>query len=214
MARLCMKCGAVMRQGAKFCPACGVAAPVSQEANKPRMIFCMKCGAPLKDGVKFCMKCGSAVSQAAQEPRQNICTSCGAALKADMKFCMRCGAAVGQTPTVKIPVREPVISVTVSDTPPVPQTPRTEPTKKPSRKAAPAKANADGKQAERESETNPYGDRAKAQAASLAKKALPELLEQRVGASETAGEMRIPMTDAQKSCLTNIIRGLAKAAGR
>ena len=127
------------------------------------------------------MKCGNALPQAAQEPRQNICASCGAPLKVDMKFCMRCGAAVGVMPAVEIPVSEPVISVTVSDTPPISQTPpRTELAKKPSRKSAPPKTGANGKKAKQESETSTQGDRTKAQAAALAKKALSELLEQRV----------------------------------
>ncbi|NLN67825.1 MAG: hypothetical protein GX143_06645, partial [Alcaligenaceae bacterium] len=42
------------------------------------------------------------------------------------------------------------------------------------------------------------------------KKALSALLDQTVSASDNAGEMRIAMTEGQKSLLTHVIRELAK----
>jgi hypothetical protein len=57
-------------------------------------------------------------------------------------------------------------------------------------------------------------DKIKKQAANLGKKALTNLLNQTLSASDTAGEMRIPMNDAQKSCLTDVISELTKMLGR
>ena len=57
-------------------------------------------------------------------------------------------------------------------------------------------------------------DKIKKQAVDLGKKALSQLLNQTLSASDTAGEMRIPMNDAQKSCLTKVISELTKMLGR
>ena len=49
--RACQGCGAIVPQGAKFCPECGK----KQEAAR----FCPECGNKCTDGVKFCPECGT-----------------------------------------------------------------------------------------------------------------------------------------------------------
>jgi len=53
----CPSCGAIVRPGARFCPACGH--PLTP-GRQPR--HCQHCGAPLKEGARFCPKCGKTVS--------------------------------------------------------------------------------------------------------------------------------------------------------
>ncbi|MBK1781024.1 zinc ribbon domain-containing protein [Advenella sp. WQ 585] len=156
--------------------------------------FCMKCGTALHEGAKFCMKCGHALPGIAQTaPAQIRCERCGESLKTGMKFCPKCGARVGQALTVDIPVSEPVVSVEVSDLPPnVEAAQKEHPTENGEEKAT-EKAPA-----------------VKKEAAHLAKKALSALLDQTVSASDKAGEMRISISEAQKSLLTHVIRELAK----
>ncbi|MBR7125037.1 MAG: zinc ribbon domain-containing protein, partial [Prevotella sp.] len=52
----CPKCNNPLREGAKFCTACGqkieVAAPQATAST------CPQCNAPLREGAKFCTKCG------------------------------------------------------------------------------------------------------------------------------------------------------------
>lgn len=73
----CVKCGANVPQGSKFCPSCGA----------PQMASCPKCGAALPQGAKFCPSCGAAT--------QATCQKCGARLEAGAKFCPNCGNQVG-----------------------------------------------------------------------------------------------------------------------
>lgn len=56
----CKQCGAEIKEGAKFCQACGA----KQEPPEPQR-FCMACGAPLKGGTAFCTSCGAAVGAGA-----------------------------------------------------------------------------------------------------------------------------------------------------
>lgn len=56
MDQTCVKCGAELPDGAKFCLACG--SRVVSEPGKTR--FCMHCGAALPAGAKFCLQCGGA----------------------------------------------------------------------------------------------------------------------------------------------------------
>ena len=51
----CTKCGAEIKDGAKFCQACGA----KQEIPKEERRFCKACGAPLKPGAAFCTACGA-----------------------------------------------------------------------------------------------------------------------------------------------------------
>jgi len=69
----CIKCGAKIKEGAKFCPECG-----ARQGN-----VCPKCGATLKPNAKFCPECG--------EKLIKTCKKCGAELKANQKFCPECG---------------------------------------------------------------------------------------------------------------------------
>jgi predicted nucleic acid-binding Zn ribbon protein len=57
-ARRCVSCDAALREGARFCNACGA----TQPAPAPeRRTFCDMCGRPLDPGTKFCMSCGEPV---------------------------------------------------------------------------------------------------------------------------------------------------------
>lgn len=143
--------------------------------------ICINCKADLRKGAKFCQVCGTKVSvkQKSKAPQAKFCIKCGAPISKGAKFCTKCGAATvkRQTADLNIYVDEPMISVTVSDQPPV-------------------------------------EEKIKKQAADLGKKALTKLLNQTISALDTAGEMRIPMNDAQKSCLTDVIREMTKMLGR
>lgn len=52
----CVKCGAPLREGAKFCGACGAKIELQR--------FCTQCGEPLEPGEKFCTQCGAPVEGA------------------------------------------------------------------------------------------------------------------------------------------------------
>ncbi len=52
----CQSCGAAVRPGARFCPACGH--PLAQ-GRRPR--YCRHCGARLREGARFCPRCGETV---------------------------------------------------------------------------------------------------------------------------------------------------------
>lgn len=71
----CSKCGAKIKEGAKFCPECG------QKQGK----VCPKCGATVKETTKFCPECG----QNLQSTKK--CPKCNAEIKATAKFCPECG---------------------------------------------------------------------------------------------------------------------------
>ena len=73
----CPKCGANVKQDAKFCPECG-------NNMGPQTDKCIKCGADIKKGAKFCPECGA--QQAAP-----VCSKCGAQLEPGAKFCPECG---------------------------------------------------------------------------------------------------------------------------
>ena len=61
----CIKCGAEIKDGAKFCQACGA----KQEMPIEEKRFCRACGAPLKPGAAFCTACGA--KAAADLPQQS-----------------------------------------------------------------------------------------------------------------------------------------------
>lgn len=60
----CLKCGAVLEEGQKFCTVCGT--KVGEEPAAPvqhmQSLTCRSCGAALKEGQKFCTKCGTPVA--------------------------------------------------------------------------------------------------------------------------------------------------------
>ncbi len=61
----CIKCDAEIKDGAKFCQACGA----KQEMPREEKRFCKACGAPLKPGAAFCTACGA--KAAADLPQQS-----------------------------------------------------------------------------------------------------------------------------------------------
>ena len=73
----CVKCGAKIKEGVKFCPECGAKQALS----------CPKCGATLTADNKFCPECGEKLNSTKK-------CECGAELKADTKFCTNCGKKV------------------------------------------------------------------------------------------------------------------------
>jgi membrane protease subunit (stomatin/prohibitin family) len=73
----CVKCGATVPQGSKFCPSCGA----------PQQSTCPSCGAAVPSGAKFCPSCG--------KPLQAACSKCGAKLEPGAKFCPSFGNPVG-----------------------------------------------------------------------------------------------------------------------
>ena len=60
----CVKCGAVLEEGQKFCTVCGT--KVGEEPAAPvqhmQSLTCRSCGAALEEGQKFCTKCGTPVA--------------------------------------------------------------------------------------------------------------------------------------------------------
>ena len=60
----CVKCGAVLEEGQKFCTVCGT--KVEEEPAAPvqhmQSLTCRSCGAALEEGQKFCTKCGTPVA--------------------------------------------------------------------------------------------------------------------------------------------------------
>ena len=60
----CVKCGAVLEEGQKFCTVCGT--KVGEEPAAPvqhmQSLTCRSCGPALKEGQKFCTKCGTPVA--------------------------------------------------------------------------------------------------------------------------------------------------------
>lgn len=72
----CVKCGAKLKESAKFCAECGAKQCES----------CPKCGANITNNAKFCGECGESLIKK--------CSSCGAEVKTGAKFCGECGNKV------------------------------------------------------------------------------------------------------------------------
>jgi membrane protease subunit (stomatin/prohibitin family) len=83
----CPKCGALVPQGNRFCPACGAPLGAAAAQGGPP---CPKCGQPTPAGVKFCPSCGASLAPA--PPRK--CPKCSADVPATSKFCPSCGTAM------------------------------------------------------------------------------------------------------------------------
>lgn len=74
----CVKCGANLKEGTKFCYECG-------EPQKKR---CPKCGVFQENqNSKFCHECGELLVKK--------CSACGIIIKNDAKFCPDCGNKLG-----------------------------------------------------------------------------------------------------------------------
>lgn len=82
--RPCPSCGAMIPEGAKFCPGCGAAAPAPQPAVK----VCPACGAQVPEGAKFCPSCGANMNA------KKVCPQCGNELEPGAKFCPNCGQKI------------------------------------------------------------------------------------------------------------------------
>lgn len=166
--------------------------------------ICINCKADLREGAKFCQVCGTKVpvKQKSKIAQAKFCIKCGAPLKRGAKFCTKCGTATvkRQAADLNIYVDEPVVSVSVIDQPLVEDIPIRDTDVEIDKRAKERKNHAE--------------DKIKKQAADMGKKALTKLLNQTLSASDTAGEMRIPMNDAQKSCLDDAIRQLTKMMRR
>jgi len=76
------ECGYDYTEEYKFCPNCGVNAPIPNA--------CVSCQEALKEGARFCHHCG-----ASQEIlTHKDCPSCAAECVIDAKFCMSCGTGL------------------------------------------------------------------------------------------------------------------------
>ena len=62
MANYCKRCGALLEEGARFCPSCGA------KLDSPQKTFCPSCGAELAPGAKFCKRCGARVAEEGPAP--------------------------------------------------------------------------------------------------------------------------------------------------
>ena len=71
----CPKCGAGIKEGAKFCANCGA----------HLVINCPNCNAELGLDSKFCPECGTPLVV------KKVCSNCGAELEDVSKFCPECG---------------------------------------------------------------------------------------------------------------------------
>jgi len=58
MEEYCKNCGAVIRDGAKFCPDCGSEVEKTKETIIENRNFCENCGSELNPGDSFCAECG------------------------------------------------------------------------------------------------------------------------------------------------------------
>jgi RNA polymerase subunit RPABC4/transcription elongation factor Spt4 len=57
----CPKCNAVLADGAKFCPECGIKIELAAPPDKE--VFCSQCGQKMLASAKFCPSCGAAKAQ-------------------------------------------------------------------------------------------------------------------------------------------------------
>lgn len=59
---ICVRCGAKMKENAKFCSECGFAA-----AQKKKDRYCKACGAKMKENQMFCTECGTLFAEQGAE---------------------------------------------------------------------------------------------------------------------------------------------------
>lgn len=77
----CPSCAKMMKQGDRFCSACGFHLKQGETKGADGMVTCSKCGAAYKNTVKFCPECGE---------KYRPCPACGADLAEDATVCTRC----------------------------------------------------------------------------------------------------------------------------
>jgi RNA polymerase subunit RPABC4/transcription elongation factor Spt4 len=115
----CKKCGTPLKEGAKFCPACGqtvpaaTAKPARGEAKPENLVSgedekiaeaiqesldaennCLNCGKPLEENWQMCPYCGKEIV------RDIVCSNCGKKLEKDWIVCPFCKIPV-QNETVQ-----------------------------------------------------------------------------------------------------------------
>ena len=108
MAKFCSKCGAPLREGAGFCPACGhkvsdpVPAPVSEPDNTaaPAPSPVPTEPVPQESGLVPRQEPAPAagVKKKGKASKEARCGNCGETLRAGHGFCTRCGAPRGAVP--------------------------------------------------------------------------------------------------------------------
>ena len=77
----CKKCGAMNREGAKFCSNCG-------EKIAAAKMECFSCKTLVDNNMKFCPNCGKSLIS-------KICPNCNKENTPDTKFCTECGTKLG-----------------------------------------------------------------------------------------------------------------------
>ncbi|MBE6491281.1 MAG: zinc ribbon domain-containing protein, partial [Methanobrevibacter sp.] len=68
MEEYCKNCGAVIRDGAKFCQDCGSEVEITKETIIENRNFCENCGSELTPGASFCAECGHSKTSALTAP--------------------------------------------------------------------------------------------------------------------------------------------------
>lgn len=94
---VCPNCGEVIKDGKKFCSACGtrIEEKKVEERKTEGKKKCENCGAEVDMKCKFCPECGEEIVDKEPEmPETLVCAQCGAKLCQGMKFCPECGQAV------------------------------------------------------------------------------------------------------------------------
>lgn len=75
----CLRCGAILHLGAKFCLECGERI---EQVNSDDLMVCQECGNKVVKG-KFCPECGHKF--------MTSCPKCGKEIVYGAKFCLECG---------------------------------------------------------------------------------------------------------------------------
>jgi predicted amidophosphoribosyltransferase len=96
----CGKCGATIKEGAKFCGGCGAkveakppaAAPAPAPSGGVSGDTCAVCGKPVEAGWKVCPFCKAAIV------RERLCGNCGKKLALEWNACPFCGTEAAENP--------------------------------------------------------------------------------------------------------------------
>ena len=106
----CGNCGAVLKEGKKFCTECGARVVSRSPLVATHAASCSQCGTPLKEGQRFCTNCGTQISLPFPQPvYSSNCPQCGVSLKKNVRFCSSCGAATDRS-TLPSPATAETIS--------------------------------------------------------------------------------------------------------
>ena len=205
----CEACGKEISDGARFCRFCGA----KIEPPKPEKRFCAQCGAELGESAKFCKKCGAPAASAG-EPDGAVLTIPvdGPVLSVSITDAPPAAAAAAAA-GVTIPVTEPVESITVSDAPPVKAPEAKKAKKAESKPAKKADAGQGGKSAAKsavkpQKTASPMSTSARKAAESVLREVIARLTDGDFDAPASAGEMTLPVTEAQSDFLKLISKGL------